>query len=82
MIKGAKVKMSLYNTIDGVETLVLELKDSECGISVTKYFGLSIPGQFGHFWSNWPKKGEFKAIDNNTAEITFIEGRVIFEFIN
>lgn len=86
MIKGAKVNSTLYHVRAGVETLAMIAKDRECTVSQSNSFALTVPGKFDNgkqvsSWCDWPKTGEFTVINENTAQITFSFGRLIYEFV-
>ncbi len=86
MIKGAKVNSTLYHVRNGVETLAMVAKDREVTVSQSNSFALTVPGKYKNgkqvsSWCDWPKTAEFSVINENTAQITFGFGRLIYEFI-
>lgn len=82
MVKGAKVNSSLYHkNRDGEEYQVNDLKDRTCTVSQSNSFACSIPETDRSSWCEWPKKEEFRVIDENTVEIKSSFSRLIYQFI-
>lgn len=85
MILGAKVNSSLYWVDRATNELkqVNELKDREVTIVQSNSFALSMEkgGKQVNSWCDWPKRDQFKVIDENTAECIFEGGKLVYQFI-
>lgn len=84
MIPGAKVNSRLFWLQDGELKQVNELNNRECKVSQSNSFALTMdrPEGIVNAWCEWPKKAEFTAVSETTAQIDFEGGRLIYEFIN
>jgi hypothetical protein len=88
MTKGTKVNSTLYHRDkEGNETLALDLRDRVVTVSQSNSFAMTVPGKFENgkqvsSWCNWPKSSEFSIINENTIQINFSFGRLIYEIIS
>lgn len=86
MVKGAAVHTLLYwNDNNGKPKLQRDFGTRKVTIVQSNSFALETtqPGKPEPVdsWCEWPKKTEFKPIDENKAEIYFQGGKLIYEFI-
>jgi hypothetical protein len=85
MVKDVIVNTKLYHTDkDGNLQLVREYGPRKVTIVQSNSFALETmqPGKDKpvNSWCEWPKKNEFNPIDENTAEIIFGWGKLIYTF--